>query len=335
MTFMQIFPFFSQVSVPSLLLFDSMFLIAFIVYLADEIRLGFFISFLNLVSICIGYILALMMYRVIAVILQSYFSLSPGFADATAFVALSFLISFTLRLGLVYLQRFFRNLVIPRFLYYGGALVTGTLAFFFLSLVLITLFLSFPLAKPARESILNSFSGKALLSYSFVVERDIKTVFGQAIQDSLHFMTVKPKPNESVALHFSIKNVPVDKKAEQAMSVEVNNERKVNKKSPLVWSEALAAASRAHAADMAQRSYFSHYTPEGLSPFDRLARRTITYAYAGENLALAPTVEIAMQGLMKSPGHRANILSPHFGKIGIGVIDMGLYGKMYVQTFSD
>jgi len=36
-------------------------------------------------------------------------------------------------------------------------------------------------------------------------------------------------------------------------------------------------------------------------------------------------VQLAMQGLMQSPGHRANILSPNFKKAGIGVISAREY----------
>ncbi|KKR88441.1 MAG: SCP-like protein extracellular [Candidatus Gottesmanbacteria bacterium GW2011_GWA2_41_12] len=61
----------------------------------------------------------------------------------------------------------------------------------------------------------------------------------------------------------------------------------------------------------------------------------IFYTEAGENLAFAPNVNIAHAGLMNSPGHRANILSPDFGKVGIGVIDGGIYGEMFVQKFTD
>jgi len=38
---------------------------------------------------------------------------------------------------------------------------------------------------------------------------------------------------------------------------------------------------------------------------------------------------------MQSPGHRANILSANFGRIGVGVIDGGIYGQMYCQEFTD
>jgi uncharacterized protein YkwD len=59
----------------------------------------------------------------------------------------------------------------------------------------------------------------------------------------------------------------------------------------------------------------------------------INYIAAGENLALAQTVEIAHMGLMNSPGHRANILNPKFGRIGIGIMDGGIYGIMVTQNF--
>ena len=51
--------------------------------------------------------------------------------------------------------------------------------------------------------------------------------------------------------------------------------------------------------------------------------------------ALAPTVVIAHEGLMNSPGHRANILNPRFRRVGIGVADGGMHGKMFTQNFAD
>jgi uncharacterized protein YkwD len=54
---------------------------------------------------------------------------------------------------------------------------------------------------------------------------------------------------------------------------------------------------------------------------------------AGENLAMAQSLNIAHDGLMKSPGHRANILRLHFGRVGIGVLDGGRDGLMVTQNF--
>src|SRR6185503_18152883 len=72
--------------------------------------------------------------------------------------------------------------------------------------------------------------------------------------------------------------------------------------------------------------YFAHETPEGLSPFDRMRAANVRFLVAGENLALAPTLSLAHTGLMNSPGHRANILRPQFGRVGIGIMDGGMRG---------
>ena len=61
----------------------------------------------------------------------------------------------------------------------------------------------------------------------------------------------------------------------------------------------------------------------------------IKFGAAGENIAYASTLELAHNGLMRSPGHRANILSDDFKRIGIGVMDGGIYGKMFGQDFLD
>ena len=91
--------------------------------------------------------------------------------------------------------------------------------------------------------------------------------------------------------------------------------------------------ARAHSNDMFVRGYFAHNTPEGKNPFDRMKEARISYLAAGENLALAQTLEIAHTGLMNSPGHRANILNPAFGRLGIGIMDGGFYGLMISQEF--
>jgi uncharacterized protein YkwD len=84
---------------------------------------------------------------------------------------------------------------------------------------------------------------------------------------------------------------------------------------------------------MFARSYFAHETPESRDPFDRMREAKVSFLTAGENLALAPTVQVAHAGLMNSPGHRANILRPQFGRVGIGIMDGGIRGLMVTQNF--
>ena len=84
---------------------------------------------------------------------------------------------------------------------------------------------------------------------------------------------------------------------------------------------------------MFQQGYFSHVSPGGKGPFDRMRNDGVQFTNAGENIALAPTLDIAHSGLMHSPGHRANILRPEFGRLGIGIVDGGKYGLMISQEF--
>jgi uncharacterized protein YkwD len=93
--------------------------------------------------------------------------------------------------------------------------------------------------------------------------------------------------------------------------------------------------ARAHSLEMFQLDYFSHTSPTAGSPFDRMHAAGIQFLVAGENLAYAPNVEVAHQGLMNSPGHRANILRPEFGRVGIGVIRSSAQGSMFTQDFTN
>ena len=120
---------------------------------------------------------------------------------------------------------------------------------------------------------------------------------------------------------------------EAKMLVLVNEERqKVGLKALKADPEMLVVA-REHSKDMFARGYFSHETPEGLSPFDRMKKAKVRYFAAGENLALGQTLNICHRGLMNSPGHRKNILNPAYGRVGIAVLDGGLYGLMITQNF--
>ena len=84
-----------------------------------------------------------------------------------------------------------------------------------------------------------------------------------------------------------------------------------------------------------EEKYFSHIAPDGSDPAKRIERGGVSFTYVGENLAYAPSVETAHEGLMESPGHKRNILDPKYRRIGIGVIDSGIYGRMFTQNFAD
>ncbi|WP_316788763.1 CvpA family protein [Pedobacter frigoris] len=139
--------------------------------------------------------------------------------------------------------------------------------------------------------------------------------------------------SDAVKLPYKVENPRIRPDLEAEMLVLVNEERKKHRLKPLKADPEIAVAARKHSADMFARGYFSHVTPEGVDPFQRIQAEKIIFLTAGENLALAQTLAIAHRGLMNSPGHRRNILRSGFGRLGIGILDGGVYGLMITQNF--
>jgi uncharacterized protein YkwD len=91
---------------------------------------------------------------------------------------------------------------------------------------------------------------------------------------------------------------------------------------PLREDLRLDAAANDRMRDMEDQGYWAHESPNGRSPFTWLAPHGYDFHYAGENLASGfETTELLVAGWMESPGHRDNILSPHFEDCGIAIID--------------
>ena len=115
----------------------------------------------------------------------------------------------------------------------------------------------------------------------------------------------------------------------------VNNEREKNGLSALNLDASLSNVARNHSADMAKNKYFSHTNLKGQSPFDRLKSAGISYSYAGENIAAGQTTpEAVVTAWMNSEGHRKNILSKNFKKIGIGYYNGGAKRHYWTQVFT-
>ncbi len=126
---------------------------------------------------------------------------------------------------------------------------------------------------------------------------------------------------------------PAGIRAEEATMLElVNQERARVGVAPLKLHLKLSEVARLKSEDMATNNYFSHQSPTYGSPFEMMRSFGITYSMAGENLALAGSVQRAHNALMNSPGHRANILNARYTHIGIGMVQ-GSRGQYYTQMF--
>jgi uncharacterized protein YkwD len=111
---------------------------------------------------------------------------------------------------------------------------------------------------------------------------------------------------------------------EQRVFEAVNQERERHGLAPLLWARDLGAVAREHSRDMMARNYFAHQSPEGEDLRRRLARHGIhRWRVIAENLAYnsgyRDPVAAAIEGWMRSPGHRHNILDKRLSETGIGV----------------
>lgn len=114
----------------------------------------------------------------------------------------------------------------------------------------------------------------------------------------------------------------------------INTARSSADVSPLVLDDTLSYGADLKVIDMISNNYFSHISPTYGSPIDMMNSLGITHTCMGENLAKNFSVKAAFDAFMNSPGHRANLLNPDFGKIGLAFYQSGSY--LYVsQWFTD
>lgn len=107
-----------------------------------------------------------------------------------------------------------------------------------------------------------------------------------------------------------------------------NNARQANDLPSLTLNEELSTAAQEKAEAMVAGNYFEHTAPDGTTGWDYIDETGYIYTYAGENLAASNEDDVSVvEGWLKSPGHRANLLSPNFSDIGLGIAFKNSYDE--------
>jgi hypothetical protein len=111
--------------------------------------------------------------------------------------------------------------------------------------------------------------------------------------------------------------------------VDLTNTNRLTDALPILHtSPLLEAAATLKAKDMATKGYFSHVSPEGVTPWHWFQAVGYNYTAAGENLAVNfSDSEDVVRAWMNSEGHRKNILNQKFSEIGIGIASGQYKGK--------
>lgn len=312
---------------------DLIILATLLFFAVEAIGRPLILEILDFLSFLLAFFLSFSYFNFLAKLFESQFKIPHGLSLVLGFMGVWFLTEtvfyLLIRIVLPKLPKLkfltFKYLsVIPAFL--------RGLTFVALTLVMIG---TFPIQPTIKKAVLESSLGSQILKRASALEQPVKNVFGGMTNDSLTFLTIKPKTDEKIDLGFQTTDFSINEGAEKAMVGLVNKERKDRGLQDLVFDEKLRSVARSHSVDMFERGYFSHFSPEGKTVADRALKENIDFLVIGENLAYAPDVTLAHKGLMNSQGHRENILSKDYSKIGIGVMDGGVYEEMFTQVFSN
>ena len=120
----------------------------------------------------------------------------------------------------------------------------------------------------------------------------------------------------SFAAHYTTASLSAQ---EQTAGNLLNNDRARYNLSPLVIDPALCRIARIKSEDMRDNQYFAHTSPTYGDVRQMLRQFGYSYAAASENIAHHASINKAQAAFLSSPGHRRNIMSTAYTKVGVGV----------------
>jgi uncharacterized protein YkwD/uncharacterized membrane protein required for colicin V production len=319
---------------------DIVIMVAFGYFIWSGYEQGLLLGVLNLVRTISAFFLSLVYYPAVGAFLTNQFGLGQTVGQIIGFVLILLVVEIVLGFFLHSLHRPVHAFMKKFYSLHLADKLLGILPSFAIGLILISTFTLLPLVLPMtaalRDQVRNSWWGRNVIPQVIAYEPYLESLIQRLpTRNLIYIVTRTPETDESIPIDIPTGKISVNPRDEEAMLTLLNKERVSRGLNALVMDDTIVEVARKHSEDMFRRGYFSHHNPDGQDPFDRMEAGGVTYALAGENLAYAPTVEIAHQGLMNSPGHRANILKEGYNKVGIGVMDAGLHGKMFTQNFTD
>ena len=320
-------------------LLDAALLLIAALFIISGIRRGLVGSVMGLVVLAASVMLALKYYRPVLALIEGQWELPGLVATILAFLAVLIPAQIVLAVGLAVVASILRPLgpwlgpLVPLNHLLGA--IPGLIQGLLVAAILLTPLYVVPLPAEVKRAADESVVAGYLSRLTALAIPRLETLLGQAIDETLLFRSrVVTEPGEK--LNFGPLPLPElrdDQQAEADLLALLNAERQRLGLSALTLDPRVSDVARKHSEEMFRLAYFAHRSPVTGNPADRLRDQQIAYRVAGENLAYAPTVDVAHAGLMNSPGHRRNILAAEFSRVGIGVVSAGIYGRMFTQNF--
>ena len=319
---------------------DVVILVLLVVLLVRGWTRGFVREAMDLVGLLIGIILAFRLGPAVGVVLAAVMNLSDELAR---FIG-GFIVFMAVAIGAAFVTRAIeRTTRLPGFGVVnkvggaGLAAITGT----FLATLVLTVGVVLPMPQAVADSIDDSAVARTLTNPEGVAQgmfvglagdRLIETML--ELREAVGIRRVILNPDEVIEIGQSdAEDLARDYSGALQILQLVNAERVAAGLDLLAWNDALASIGAGHAEEMYLSGYFAHESPTTGDVGDRVSDAGIRFGVAGENLALAATIDEVHDGLMESPGHRANIEDEDYDSIGIAVV-AGPLGLMTVQVFT-
>ena len=325
-------------------LVDPLLLAGTVLLVAHAVRRGGFVPYLTeLIAFGAGLAAALALFGPMGQVIHAQLGVNQGVAGFGSFLLVLVLAHAVVQApagrAVGWLGAYIRHLPPNSLAVADGLPALGVAAM--AAALLVSAAVDLPIAG-LQPAIYSSVIGSQLLARTSFVQGPVQRLLAPpAAADAKRILESDPasNPGEDAFLKLQFPSdlaIQPDAAGEDRMLQHVNQARSQVGLSPLHTDPLLQQAAREHSADMYKRHYFSHNTPDGKSPYDRLHDLRFHYVTAGENLAFAPDVDQAFDSLMKSPDHKANILNPDYRCVGVGAYKgLNGYEEMFTQDFSD
>jgi uncharacterized protein YkwD len=135
-------------------------------------------------------------------------------------------------------------------------------------------------------------------------------------------LAIAPRPRLAQKPLRSFSDPPGDRFALKVLTL-TNDYRRQHGLAPLRLNPVLSAIAQSHSQDMAHNDFFDHRSSNGSTVFDRFLQGGYAYHSGGENIAAGfSTPKSVVNAWIKSPGHRANLLTPFFQEMGVGFVHL-------------
>ncbi|MBP9867272.1 MAG: CAP domain-containing protein [Candidatus Pacebacteria bacterium] len=132
----------------------------------------------------------------------------------------------------------------------------------------------------------------------------------------------------SFGSYFFIHRTVMGAEIAASVLIDLTNEDRIASNQPaLLRNSKLDTAAQLKGEDMVSKQYFSHDSPEGVTPWFWFRKVGYNFLYAGENLAINFTdAKDVEEAWLNSPKHRANIMNVQFREIGMATVQ-GFYNN--------